>query len=387
MSWFVAPSYRGRDILSTFDPFTICQAGLCDITPYQPGRTAQQIEEKFGIRNALKLASNENLLGPGERVVELLRGLTGNICFYPDGGGQALKELLAAHYKVTCSQITLGNGSNEILELIARGFLAPGKSAVYSQHAFAVYSLVTKLSGADALVASSRSVADANMPYGCDLAAINALIEPTTAVVFIANPNNPTGTWLSASELYDFMRGVPKNTIVVMDEAYAEYVEESDYSSCIGWLAEFPNLIVTRTFSKLFALAGLRIGYALSSTAIADILNRLRQPFNVNVLAQKAAAAAISDQAHIDKSVALNREGLAVLRKGLEDMGIACLPSAANFICYEIGDAQLIYQRLLENGIIVRPIDGYHLPHHLRVTVGLPEHNERFLDAMRRVTV
>ncbi len=371
--------------MSTFDPFALCQPGLRDIKPYQPGSTAEQIEEKFGIRDALKLASNENLLGPSERVAQALNDGGKEARFYPDGAGRALKELLAAHCDVTPAQITLGNGSNELLELIARGFLAPAKSAAYSQHAFAAYELVTKLSGAKAVVAAARSPADESMPYGCDLAAMGAAIGPATAVVFIANPNNPTGTWLATSELYDFVRAVPANTIVVIDEAYAEYVEAPDYPSCAGWLAEFPNLIVTRTFSKLFALAGLRIGYAVSSPAIADILDRLRQPFNVNALAQAAAAVALSDRAHIAKSIALNREGLAILREGLEGMNLACLPSAANFICCEVGDAQSVYKRLLEQGVIVRPIGGYDLPCHLRITVGLPEHNERFLSAMRRV--
>ena len=367
-----------------FDPFAICRPELRTIEPYQPGKTTEQIEVQFGVRDAVKLASNENLLGPSKRVAEMLAGATGDICFYPDGNGQALKDLLAAHHNVSSQQITLGNGSNEVLEFVSRAFLTPGKSAVYSEHAFAVYDLVTKLSGANSLIASPLPADDKHMPYGHDLAALSALVEENTSVIFIANPNNPTGTWLAESGLYDFIRGIPEQTIVVVDEAYAEYVVESDYLSCVKWLGEFPNLVVTRTFSKLFALAGLRIGYALSSPAIADVLNRLRQPFNVNMLAQRAAALALSDREHIDKSIAVNTGGMAVLQKGLQDMGITCLPSAANFICCEVGDAQSVYQRLLEQGVIVRPIAGYNLPNHLRVTVGLPEQNERFLNAMQR---
>lgn len=375
---------RKGGAVSRFDPSSLCQPSLCDITPYQPGRTAEQIEAQFGVRNAVKLASNENLAGPGECAVRVLTEASPDAGFYPDSGGRELKRLLAKRHGVAPDQITLGNGSNEVIELVGRCFLAAGKGAVYSRHAFAVYPLVTRISGANAQVAPARA-ADDGMPYGHDLAAMLELAGRNTAVVFIANPNNPTGTWLTSSELHEFIRALPGHVVVVVDEAYAEYVNEAGYPDCTQWLGEFPNLVVTRTFSKLFALAGLRIGYALSSADIAGLLNRLRQPFNVNALAQKAAAAALFDRAHIDASIAANREGLALLGKGLRDIGVPCLPSVANFVCCEVGDAAAVYERLLHEGIIVRPVAEYNLPRHLRVTVGLPEHNARFLDAMKRV--
>lgn len=373
-----------------FDPKTLCHPALLDVSAYQTGTTAKQIESRYGISDAIKLSSNENLLGPGEQVLQAMNDCDWshgdwNLNRYPDSGGQSLKKALAKRHSTTPQHITLGNGSNEVLELIARCFLAPGKNAIYSQHAFCVYPSIVRLSGADPKVAQARPGDDEKMPYGNNLEEIHRLIDAQTAVIFIANPNNPTGTWLSTSELHSFIADLPPHLVVVMDEAYAEYTDASDCADCTQWLSEFDNLIVTRTFSKLFGLAGLRIGYALSSPAIASLLNAVRQPFNANLLAQELAMIALTDTAHIEKSITTNRQGLQAVAKGLADMGIRCLPSCANFICYEAGDAKAVYQGLVKKGVIVRPIEEYNLPDYLRVTIGAPQHNQRFLAAMQEV--
>ena len=369
----------------TFDPRDYCRPGIADLAAYEPGTSGARLANEPGAGDALTLASNENLLGPSARVLEALRGALGDVHFYPDGAGLRLKESLARRHGVTPAHVTLGNGSNEVLELAARCFLGPGDEAVWSRHAFAVYALATQAAGAVSRVAPPRPASDA-MPYGHDTDAMLERVNDATRVVFIANPNNPTGTWIGADALHDFLRRLPRRVVAVVDQAYAEYATPADYPEAAAWLDEFPNLIVTRTFSKVHALAGLRVGYALASPAIGDLLNRLRQPFNVNALAQHAAAAALADEEHVAASVAANAAALAQLRAGCARLGVACLPSAANFLCLEIGDdAQRVYRRLLERGVIVRPLSNYGLARHLRVTTGRPEHNERFLEALAAV--
>ncbi len=371
--------------VAAFDPLDCCRAGISGLAPYQPGKPPQQLERELGVRDAVKLASNENLRGPSPKVAAALRQALGEIHFYPDGGGHELKALLAAHHGVAPGQVTLGNGSNELLELAGRCFLGPGAAAVYSRHAFAVYALVVQASGAEARVAPPLPASDA-MPFGHDLEAMLGRVNDATAVVFIANPNNPTGTWAGQDALRGFLRRLPRRVVAVVDQAYGDYAAHADCADAAAWLDEFPNLIVTHTFSKIFALAGLRIGYALSSPAMADLLNRLRQPFNVNAPAQCAAAAALGDRRHVDESVRANAAGLARLREGCARFGVSGLPSAANFLCIEVGgEARRIYEELLARGVIVRPLTNYELPGHLRVTVGLPEHTERFLDAFAGV--
>lgn len=366
----------------TFDPLDYCRPGIADLAPYEPGRPSPRLARELGVRDVLPLASNENLLGPSAMVVEALRGALGEVHLYPDGAGLRLKELLARRHGVAAAQITLGNGSNEVLELAGRCFLGAGRAALWSRHAFAVYALTARAAGAAGQVAPPRPASDA-MPYGHDPEAMLEQVNDATGVVFIANPNNPTGTWIGADALHDFLRRLPARVVAVVDQAYAEYAACADYPDAADWLDEFPNLIVTRTFSKIFALAGLRVGYALSSPAIGGLLNRLRQPFNVGALAQRAAAAALGDDAHVAASVAANDAALAQLRAGCARLGVACLPSAANFLCLEIGDdAQRVHRRLLERGVSVRPLSNYGLPRHLRVTTGRPEHNERFLEAL-----
>jgi len=359
--------------------------GVRKLTPYQPGKPISELERELGLSNIVKLASNENPLGPSPKALEALRSGIEELHLYPDGGGFELKAALAGKLGVAAGQITLGNGSNDVLELVARAFLSPETSAVFSQHAFAVYPIVTQAVGAQARVAPAHD-GSRGPQYGHDLDAIASLIEATTRLVFIANPNNPTGTHLSKAELKAFLAKVPEHTLVVVDEAYFEYVGEPDYPNALEWLGDFPNLIVTRTFSKAYGLAGLRVGYAVSSDEIADLLNRVRQPFNANSLGLASATAALSDEAHLANTIELNRAGIQQLASAFETRGLAYIPTVGNFITVDTGrPAAPLYEALLREGVIVRPIANYGLPNHLRVTVGTEAQNRIFLDALDRV--
>ncbi len=281
--------------------------------------------------------------------------------------------------------ITLGNGSNDVLDVIARVFLSAGREAVYSEYAFVVYAIATQSVGATACVAKAYS-ADNDGAYGHDLDAMEKLLTEKTSVVFIANPNNPTGTWLASDVLENFIKKIPRDVIVVLDEAYCEYLAQRDVIDTIKWLTKYPNLIITRTFSKAYGLAGLRVGYALSHPDIANLLNRVRHPFNVNSLGLVAAEAALKDETYIEKSRELNKQGLQLVADGFEQLGLDYIPSVANFITVNVGDqSPEIYTRLLQEGVIVRPISAYKMPQHLRVSVGLPTENKIFLDALGRV--
>lgn len=359
-------------------------SGVQGLQPYQPGKPVAELERELGIREAVKLASNENPLGPSPRAVEAARDMLGGAHVYPDGNGFELKAALAARHGVDPAQITLGNGSNEVLELIARTWLAPGRASVFSAHAFAVYPLVTQATGAEARVVPALAADDARQPFGHDLDAMRARVDEDAAVVFVANPNNPTGTWVDAQALEAFVAAMPPQTLVVIDEAYAEYVEEDGYPDATRWLERYPNVVVTRTFSKIQGLAGLRLGYAVSSAPVADMLNRVRQPFNTNAVAQAAGLAALQDEAHIRRSVAVNREGLAQLDRELRAMGLRVIPSVGNFVTFDTGtDVHAVHDRLQRQGVIARPVENYGLPRHLRVTVSTTEDNDRFLMALR----
>jgi histidinol-phosphate aminotransferase len=359
--------------------------GVQTLRPYEPGKPVETLERELGIRQAVKLASNENPLGPSPRAVEALGIALSNLHTYPDSNGFALKQALAQRHGVAPEQVTLGNGSNEILELVARTWLQSGRNAVYSRHAFAVYPLVVQAVSAEGRAAQALP-ADSDQPYGHDLEAMAALVDADTRVVFVANPNNPTGTWLTAKALERFVMGVPPTTLVVVDEAYAEYVARPDYPDTTQWLDRFPNLLVTRTFSKIHGLAGLRLGYSVSSTQVAELLNRVRQPFNVNTLAQVAGLAALSDTGHVAESVRVNREGLSQVTAGLQERGLGFIPSVGNFITFDVHEAPgPVYERLLRQGVIVRPVGNYGLPTHLRVTIGTPTENARFLQALGAV--
>lgn len=359
--------------------------GVRALHPYQPGKPIAALEREYGVRNAVKLASNENPLGPGPRAMAAAQAAIPDSARYPEGSGYLLTGRLAEKHGVSPACITLGNGSNDVLDMIARVFLGPGATAVFSQHAFAVYPIVVQAVGASARVAVAHDGSRGPV-YGHDLAAMQSLVGPDTRVVFIANPNNPTGTWLGDEALRRFVSDLPAHVMVVIDEAYFEYVAEEAYPDTTRWLAEYPNLIVTRTFSKAYGLAGLRVGYALSAPGIAALLNRVRQPFNVNSIAQAAALAALDDELHLEKTMRLNRAGMEQLVAGFERLSLSFIASAGNFVAVDTGqDAALVYERLLQEGVIVRPVANYGMPDHLRVTVGLADENGRFLNAMEKV--
>lgn len=360
---------------------------LCDlapayvrsIAPYQPGKPISELARELGLEESriIKLASNENPLGVSPKAQEAMRAALGDLSRYPDGNGFELKQALERRFRVAMSSMVLGNGSNDVLELAARAFLTSGMSAVYSQHAFAVYPLAVQAIGAHGIEVPARD-------YGHDLPAMLAAIRPDTRLVFVANPNNPTGTYLEPAELEAFIAGVPESVLVVLDEAYNEYLPPADRQHAVAWLARYPNLILTRTFSKAYGLAGLRVGYAFASAPVADMMNRVRQPFNVNSLSLAAAAAGLGDDEFVEQSYALNLAGMDQITRGLEKMGLAYIPSRGNFVSFRMSDAAGVFQRLLRSGVIVRPIAGYGMPDFLRVSIGLPEENERFLDSLAR---
>jgi histidinol-phosphate aminotransferase len=361
-----------------FDVMHLATPGVRGLSPYQPGKPIEELEREYGITRAIKLASNENPLGPSPRALEAARAALPDIHRYPDGSGYSLKQALARKLDVSPAQIILGNGSNDVLELLARAFVLPDNEVVFSEHAFAVYSLVTRAVGARAVEVKARH-------WGHDLAAMRAAVNARTRLVFIANPNNPTGTWLAAGELEAFLQAMPAHVLVAVDEAYFEYVREPGYPDTTQWLARFPNLVTTRTFSKAYGLAGLRVGYGVCNAAIADILNRVRQPFNVNSVALAAAQAALEDAAHVSRALEINRAGMRQLTEAFTALGLGFIPSVGNFVCVDCGrPAAPLYERLLREGVIVRPVANYGMPNHLRVTVGLPEENARFIQALEK---
>jgi histidinol-phosphate aminotransferase len=349
-----------------------------ELAQYVPGKSIEDVARDLGLDAAaiVKLASNENPRGPSPRVLTAIAAATSEVTRYPDGNGFALKAALAERLRVESAQIVLGNGSNDILELATQAYLRPGDEAVFAQHAFAVYPLATKARGALGIEVPAKD-------FGHDLPRMRAAITSRTRIVFVANPNNPTGTFLGAAAVEAFIASVPQDVLVVLDEAYNEYLEPADRVDSVAWIGRYPNLVVSRTFSKAYGLAALRIGYGVMRVEVADMLNRVRQPFNVNSLAQAAALAALADADYVDASRALNRQGLAQLAAGLAALGIPSLPSHGNFILAKVGDAVTIYRRLLEQGVIVRPVANYGLPDWLRVSVGLTSENERFLAALR----
>lgn len=374
-------------------PCDLAPAYVRAIAPYQPGKPiselARELDPAAGLTEAdiVKLASNENPLGISPKARAAVAAGLASLALYPDGNGFELKAAIAAKLGgefagIGLPGIVLGNGSNDVLELVARAFLAPGTSAVYSQHAFAVYALVTQATGATGLAAAALN-------FGHDLAAMRAAIRADTRVVFIANPNNPTGTLLDASAVHAFLKSVPEQVLVVLDEAYGEFLDAAVQAPAVAWLSEFPNLVLTRTFSKAYGLAGLRVGYALAQADVAGLLNRVRQPFNVNSLALAAATAALDDTDFIAASKRVNDAGMAQLVQGFQRMGLAFIPSFGNFVCVKVASparsADGVFQELLKRGVIVRPVGNYGLPDYLRVSIGLPEQNARFLAALDEI--
>ncbi|MBI5005649.1 MAG: histidinol-phosphate transaminase [Nitrosomonadales bacterium] len=368
------------------------------IAPYQPGKPISELERELGISGIIKLASNENPLGASPAAVAAMQNAIKSIALYPDGNGFELKDALVKRYGVAHASITLGNGSNDLLELAARAFLAPGDRVVYSAHAFAVYALATQAVGATGISVPAAA------GFGHDLPAMQkAARDNKVKMVFIANPNNPTGTFLSADDLLVFMRGLPPEILVVLDEAYNEYLPEDKRYDSVSWLRtgngeavgdpsaspsrglkEFPNLIISRTFSKAYGLAGLRVGYALAHEQVTDMMNRVRQPFNVNSVAQAAAVAALRDVSFVKKTFELNQRGMQQITDGLAKLGLEYIPSFGNFVAFRIGNATAMYRRLLELGVIVRPIANYDMPDWLRVSIGLESENAKFLHALKQ---
>ncbi len=352
--------------------------GVRMLEPYQPGKPVEELERELGITGIVKLASNENPRSPSATVQRAIASVISEISRYPDGSGFQLKQRLSDSLKVKSTNLTLGNGSNDVLELVVRSFVQPGEGVVISAHAFAVYVLSASAAGADLHITPARD-------WGHNLEAMREAVDGATRAVFVANPNNPTGTWVTSRQLCEFLDSLPTHVIAVVDEAYFEYVEEEEYPDAVALLNDYPNLIVTRTFSKIYGLASLRIGYAIASESITDILNRVRHPFNVNTIALAAALAALDDEEFVRTSRQLNREQMAVLCQGFEQLGLSWIPSVGNFVTVDVGQpAMPVFDKMLKQGVIVRPVANYGMPNHLRFTVGLAIENERALTALEQ---
>ena len=349
-----------------------------DIIFYDAGKPIEEVERELGISGSTKLASNENPLGPSPRAVETLKGALEGLNRYPDGSGYYLKQALAERSGLTPAHFTLGNGTNEVLENIGKAFLDPGDQVVLADAAFIVFHIVAQLCQAERAVVPLKD-------YVHDLEEMADRITPRTKMVFVANPNNPTGTAVGRERLKTFLDSVPSRVIVVLDEAYAHYPTMPDYPDGLEALRDFPNLFVLRTFSKVYGLAGVRVGFGAGHPDCVRAVEKLREPFNVNSMALAAALSALDDSEHVEKSRRLNAEGLEFLYGRLKELGVAYVPSQANFLLVEVGDGVEVFEKLLREGVIVRPVKGYGLPSHIRVTVGLPEENERFIDALARV--
>ncbi len=357
----------------------LANRSISQLTPYQPGKPIAELERELGIHSAIKLASNENPLGASQLAVEAGQQAMLDAHIYPDGGCFELKKTLADFLKIQAAQLTMGNGSENILELIVKSYLSCESSAVISQYAFLTIPLLIQSYGARIIQVPADN-------YRHDINAMIAAVDEKTRIIFIVNPNNPTGTYITQKEMLLLLKSIPAHILVVVDEAYYEYIQENDYPDMLALMATYPNLIVTRTFSKAYGLAGLRLGYAASSVEIADILNRARLPFNVNTPAACAAQAAILDQGHIKKSVELNVQGMVQLKAGLNALNLEYIPSLGNFIAVDVKQNALeIYQKLLHHGVIVRHLNAYGMTTHLRVTIGTLEQNKRFLTALSEV--
>ena len=365
---------------ASLHPGELASAATRQIAPYQPGKPINELQRELGLRDIVKLASNENPFGPGTQVVAAMQAAVAGIGLYPDGSGHELKSALAVKFGLSAAQITLGNGSNDLLVLLAEAFLQPQFEAVCSQYCFAVYPLAVQATGATLRQVPARN-------FGHDLDAMRAAITEHTRLVFVANPNNPTGTAASAAELESFVAACPASTLVILDEAYFEYGRDAGLQDGLKWLGLYANLVVTRTFSKAYGLAGIRLGFAASHPEVADMLNRIRQPFNVNSIALVAGLAALADDAHIARCVQAARAGREALQRALQARGFASVPSSGNFLLVEFGAAAAnVNQALLKRGIIVRPTANYGLPNHLRITIGRPDENEKLMAALDAVS-
>ncbi len=370
--------------LANGGPGSLAAAAVRELAPYVTGKPISELARELGIQESgiVKLASNENPLGPSPLALAAMREALADTWLYPDGNGHDLKQAIAQRHGVSPAQITLGNGSNDLLVLLAESFLTPQSSAVYSQYAFAIYGIAVQATGARANVAPAYTAAH-SMPLGHDLVAMHAAIDATTKLVYIANPNNPTGTWNNPEQLRPFLARVPPTVIVALDEAYFEYARRVDCPDGMDLINEYPNLVVLRTFSKAHALAGVRVGYAISHPEVADVLNRVRQPFNVGIPGLAGATASLQDESQARRAVQLVDSGLEQLAAALPRLGLKPHPTAGNFVLVDVGgNSQIIYERLLRLGVIVRPVGGYGLPRCLRITIGTADQNERLIAAL-----
>lgn len=357
----------------------ITNEGVKSLSPYQAGKPIEELERELGITNIIKLASNENPFGFPESAKQAIINQLNDLTRYPDANGFELKAAVSKKFGVAPNQVTLGNGSNDLLELFAHTFAGEKDEIIYSQYAFIVYPLVTK-----AINAVAREIPAKN--WGHDLDGFLAAINEKTKLIFIANPNNPTGNFLTEAEVDRFLAQVPENVIVVLDEAYTEFTAENERLNSFGLLQKYPNLIISRSLSKAYGLAGLRIGYAVSNPEIADLLNRVRQPFNCNSLALASAVAVMNDDEFVKKVAENNRLEMARYEAFCQAQGLEYIPSKGNFITIDFKQpAAPIYEALLREGVIVRPIAGYGMPNHLRISIGLPEENDRFFKALIKV--
>lgn len=356
----------------------LANTSVRNLTPYQPGKPIEELERELGITSSIKLASNENPLGPSPKVIQAATQALQKAHFYPDGGCYELKQALSKFLSVLPEQITVGNGSENILELIVKAYLHKDDTAIISQYAFLTIPILLQSYGTEAKVVPAKS-------WGHDITAMINAIDDKTRVLFLVNPNNPTGTYTNKTDFLNLMKSVPPHILVVVDEAYSEYISLPDYPDALSYLPDFPNLVITRTFSKVYGLAALRLGYAISSVEIADILNRTRLPFNVNTIAATAACAALDDQTHVKNSIELNQQGMQQLEEGLQKLDLEYIPSIGNFVTVEVKDGLSIYHKLLHEGVIVRPLKAYDMPRHIRVTIGTRQQNDRFLKAINKV--
>jgi len=351
-----------------------------NLVPYVPGKPIEELERELGVKDSIKIASNENPLGPSPKGVAAAKALLNNLHRYPDGGATTLRARLSQKLGVPAEMIVSGNGSNEILELAAATFMQAGDHAVISAHAFVVYDLAVDSRGYD------KTVVPPGKNFGHDLRAMANAVTPQTRLLFIANPNNPTGTYNTRAEMDELLESLPKDVIVVLDEAYFEFVDRPDYPDGVELVKRGANVIATRTFSKIYGLAGLRCGYGVMPAEMAAYMNRVRQPFNANMLAQAAAEAALDDDEFVSRTKAANREGMAYLEKAFNELKIEFIPSVGNFILFKCPkDAKVAYDQLLRKGVIVRPMGGYKLGEWLRVTIGLPTENRRFVAELKEI--
>jgi histidinol-phosphate aminotransferase len=358
---------------------TLARANVLRLRPYVPGKPIEEVEREYGIRNAVKLASNENPLGPSPLAIEAIRAAAAEVALYPDGSCYALTRELAEHWGVAPENLILGNGSDEIIHYLGIAFLRPGDEVLTAHPSFVRYESAAILNEATCVAVSLRD-------YRYDLPAMAQRLSPRTRLVFIANPNNPTGTIVSRAELERFLDAVPPHAVVVMDEAYYEYVDSTDYPQCWEYVKEGRNLVILRTFSKIYGLAGLRVGYGMARPDLIHVLHQVREPFNVNLVAQAAARASLQDNNQVTRSRSVNRAGKGYLTEQLGRLGLMVVPSEANFVLVDLGrPGQAVFEALLRRGVIVRTLDLYGLPTHLRVTVGTLEENERFVGELRSV--